>query len=194
TLTGPDGSRRLLALRDSRSSYTRDNLMELAGVGAEPVPLAQWPGARCSSAFCTVTISRGGRDWTVLLGRARTQVAERALAAACAKSDIVISERFLPRSCRPLWLKADRRMLERSGGISINLADQRITTVADQQGTHGWWKGALSETDRAWPNRDQTRSQAGPRAEQDGSGGHLDRPGGYQDGPRPPLNPAAGAP
>ena len=140
TLSGPDGSRRLLALRDSRSSYTRDNLMELAGVSAQPVPLAQWPGARCSSAFCTVTLKRGGRDWTVLLGRARSQVSERALAAACAEVDIVVSERFLPRSCRPRWLKADRRLLERSGGLSINLTRERIISVAQSQGSHGWWK------------------------------------------------------
>jgi competence protein ComEC len=136
------GAPRLLSLRDSRSSYTRDNLMELAGVSAEPVPLAQWRGARCSSAFCTVTLTRGGRDWVLLLGRGRSQVEERALAAACAEADIVIAERFLPRSCRPRWLKADRRYLERSGGLSINLAREAITSVADSQGTHGWWKGA----------------------------------------------------
>lgn len=145
TVTAPDGERRLLSLRDSRSSYTRDNLMELAGVGAEPMPLADWPGARCSSAFCTVTINRGGRDWVILLGRGRAQVEERALAAACAEVDIVIAERFLPRSCRPRWLKADRRMLERSGGLSINLASEQITSVAQSQGTHGWWKGTTED-------------------------------------------------
>ena len=142
TMTGPDGERRLLALRDSRSSYTRDNLMELAGVAADPVPLAQWSGARCSSAFCTVTLERGGRDWVLLLGRGREQVEERALAAACREADIVVSERFLPRSCRPRWLKADRRYLERSGGLAIDLAGESITAVADRQGRHGWWKGA----------------------------------------------------
>jgi competence protein ComEC len=140
TITSPDGARRLLALRDSRSSYTRDNLMELAGVAAEPVPLADWPDARCSSAFCTVMIARGGRDWVLLLGRGREQVEERALAAACAEADIVVSERFLPRSCRPRWLKADRRFLARSGGLSINLAEESITTVAQSQGSHGWWR------------------------------------------------------
>lgn len=145
TLSTADGERRLLSLRDSRSTYTRDNLMELAGVSADPVPLFEWPGARCSSAFCTVTIMRGGRDWVILLGRGRTQVEERALAAACAEVDIVIAERFLPRSCRPRWLKADRRMLERSGGLSIDLANERITSVADSQGTHGWWKGVTEE-------------------------------------------------
>lgn len=142
TMSGPDGERRLLSLRDSRSSYTRDNLMELAGVAAEPVPLAQWPGARCSSAFCTVSIRRGERDWVILLGRGREQVEERALAAACAEVDIVIAERFLPRSCRPRWLKADRRLLKRTGGLSIDLASERITSVAESQGDHGWWRGA----------------------------------------------------
>ncbi len=141
TMTGPDGNPRLLSLRDGRSSYTRDNLMELAGLAAEPVPLAEWEGARCSSAFCTLTLQRGGRGWVLLLGRGRKQVEERALAAACADADIVVSERFLPRSCRPRWLKADRRFLERSGGLSINLASERITTVAEGQGSHGWWRG-----------------------------------------------------
>jgi competence protein ComEC len=142
TVPTPDGEPRLLSLRDSRSSYSRDNLMELAGVAAEPMPLADWPGASCTSAFCAITLERGGRDWVVLLGRGRQQVEERALAAACARADIVIAERFLPRSCRPRWLKADRRYLERSGGLSINLASEEITSVADYQGTHGWWKGA----------------------------------------------------
>lgn len=140
TLAGPDGETRLLALRDSRSAYTRDNLMELAGVAAEPVPLAEWPGARCSSAFCAITLRRGGRDWSLLLGRGRAQVEERALAAACAEADIVLSERFLPRSCRPRWFKADRRMLERSGGLAVDLEAQSITTVAASQGEHGWWQ------------------------------------------------------
>lgn len=140
TMRVAEGTLRLVSLRDSRSSYTRDNLMELAGVGADPVPIADWPDARCTSAFCTLTIARGERDWVLLLGRGRDRIEERALAAACAEADIVVAERFLPRSCRPRWLKADRRFLERSGGIAINLAAERITTVAEGQGEHGWWR------------------------------------------------------
>ena len=140
TMPDGEGETRLLTLRDGRSTYTRDNLMELAGVSAEPVPLAAWPGARCSSAFCTLTISRDGRDWVLLLGRGRKQVEERALAAACAEVDIVVAERFLPRSCRPRWLKADRRMLTQSGGLAIDLSAERITSVAEGQGAHGWWR------------------------------------------------------
>ncbi len=140
TVTGPDGEPRLLSLRESRSAYTRDNLMELAGVAAEPVPLADWDGARCSSAFCTLVLGRGARDWVLLIGRGRDRVDLAPLAAACREADIVISERYLPRSCRPRWLKADRRYLERSGGLAIDLADRRITAVADGQGEHGWWR------------------------------------------------------
>jgi competence protein ComEC len=151
TIPGPDGSPRLLALKDSRSSYTRDNLMELAGVAADPVPLADWPGARCSSAFCTITLTREKRDWVVLLARGRGQVEERALAAACAEADVVVSERFLPRSCRPRWLKADRRMLEKSGGLAIDLTAKRITAVADSQGEHGWWRTPEPRVGRAAP-------------------------------------------
>lgn len=142
TVDGPDGKPRLVSLRNSRSSYTRDNLMELAGVAAEPVPMAEWPGARCSSAFCIVVIERGGRDWLILLGRSRDRLEERALAAACAEADIVIADRYLPRSCRPSWLKADRRYLAESGGLAIDLTSQNITSVAQNQGAHGWWRPA----------------------------------------------------
>lgn len=142
TVPGADGSRELLSLRDSSSSYSRDNLMELASVASEPVPLEQWEEARCSPEFCVMTIERGGRDWTLLLARNRELIEERALAAACEQADIVVADRFLPRSCKPRWLKADRRLLERTGGLALNLSSGRVTSVAEGQGQHGWWRGA----------------------------------------------------
>ncbi len=133
---------RLLVLRDTRSDYTRDNLMELAGVEAEPMPLNQWPGAQCSADFCVVTLQRGGRDWSVLMSRSRNVVSERALAAACERADIVVSDRWLPRSCTPRWLKADGRMLSQTGGLAIVLDDEpAVRSVAEAQGRHGWWRG-----------------------------------------------------
>ncbi|MGY6636476.1 MAG: ComEC/Rec2 family competence protein [Erythrobacter sp.] len=135
-----DGGRRLVSLRDSKSRYTRDNLLELAGVAAEPVPLAKWPGAQCSSAFCVVSTERGGRLWNILISRTRERIEERALAAACAQSDIVIADRYLPRSCRPRWIKADRRMLDQTGGLALDLEREAVTTVAAHQGEHGWWR------------------------------------------------------
>ena len=129
---------RLLMLKDSR---TRDNMLELSGMGGEPLAFAQWPGARCSSDFCAVTLTREGHVWHLLIARSRDRTEERALAAACERADIVIADRWLPRSCHPRWLKADRRMLEDSGGLAITLADRRIRTVAEGQGRHGWWRG-----------------------------------------------------
>lgn len=132
---------RLLALRETKSEFTRDNLMELAGTAGEPLALAEWPGARCSPDFCVVAIERAGRTWHVLMSRSRQAVAERALAAACERADIVVSDRWLPASCRPRWLKADGRMLAESGGLAIVLEDRRVSRVADSQGEHGWWRG-----------------------------------------------------
>lgn len=141
TIKNSAGARELLSLRDSRSSYSKDNLLELASVESEPIPLDQWSGANCSSEFCLVTITRGGKDWTILMARNRDLVEERALAAACERSDIVVADRFLPRSCMPRWLKADRRLLQRTGGLSIDLTNERVASVSAGQGYHGWWRG-----------------------------------------------------
>ncbi|MFC4255859.1 ComEC/Rec2 family competence protein [Croceibacterium xixiisoli] len=134
---------RLLLLRDTNSDFTLDNLRELSGAEGEPLPLSAWPGAKCSRDFCVIRFNRAGRDWDVLMGRSRQRIEERALAAACERADIVVSERWLPRSCRPRWLKADRSMLSQSGGLAIVLDGQKITSVADAQGDHGWWLAGL---------------------------------------------------
>jgi len=131
---------RLLVLRESKSDFTRDNLMELSGVAGEPLPLERWPGAECSADFCVITLNRGGRDWHVLMSRGRNFIEERALSAACERADIVIADRFLPRSCKPRWLLVDGRSLAESGGLSINLTEQRVRSVAEGQGEHGWWR------------------------------------------------------
>jgi competence protein ComEC len=132
---------RLLSLRDSRSTYARDNMIELSGVQSEPIPIAEWPGAQCSTEFCVMTIERGGKQWTLLLARNREMIEERALAAACARTDIVVADRWLPDSCNPKWLKADRNLLEKTGGLALNLEAGTMQTVAERQGTHGWWQG-----------------------------------------------------
>ena len=129
----------LLVLRATRSDYTRDNLTETAGMAGELRLLDDWPGARCNPDFCAITLRRGARDWQVLMARGTALVSERALAAACERADIVVSERYLPYSCHPRWLKADRNFLQRSGGLTVDLHDRRIETVAQGEGEHGWW-------------------------------------------------------
>jgi competence protein ComEC len=132
---------RLLVLRDTKSDYTRENLLELAGMEGEILPLAQWDGAQCSRDACTVTIERGGRSWSLLLTRSEFYLPWRQLVDACAQADIVVSDRRLPEGCQPRWLKADMRMLRRTGGLAIGLTRQEVSTVAQSQGEHGWWRG-----------------------------------------------------
>jgi len=135
------GDGRLLVLRETRSEFTRDNMLELSGVEGEPVPLERWSAAECSRDFCVLSVLRAGREWHLLLSRSESRIEERALAAACERADIVVSERWLPRSCKPRWLKADGRMLAETGGLAIVLDGPRLATVADSQGMHGWWRG-----------------------------------------------------
>ncbi|UIP08203.1 ComEC family competence protein [Erythrobacter sp. SDW2] len=131
---------RLIMLREGRSDYARENLMELAGMEGEPVAITDWPGARCSRDFCVLTLRRGGRPWHIMMARSRERIEERALAAACERADIVIADRWLPRSCQPLWLKVDRKFLGLSGGLALFLEQERFDSVAMSEGQHGWWK------------------------------------------------------
>jgi len=52
---------------------------------------------------------------------------------------VVISDRWLPASCHPRWLKADRTFLDEHGGLALYLADERLSTVGSGQGAHPWW-------------------------------------------------------
>mgnify|MGYP007122131169 FL=1 len=141
----------LLVLRESRSGYTRDNLIESAGMNGETRQIAKWPGAACNPDFCAITLRRGDKDWHLLIGRGTDYVPERSLAAACERADIVIAPHYLPTSCRANWFKADRRMLDQTGGLTIDLARHEIRTVAQDQGEHGWWRPVF--LDRAPKNQ-----------------------------------------
>ncbi len=136
----------LIVLRESKGGYARDNLMEIAATRSEPIALADWHKARCSDDFCIVTIERSRRDWRLLIARSRNLIEERALATACAQVDIVIAQRYLPRSCKPRWVRIDRRFLDQEGGTALYLSGERIETVAQAEGGHGWW----SPHERIW--------------------------------------------
>ncbi|MED5545451.1 MAG: ComEC/Rec2 family competence protein [Pseudomonadota bacterium] len=136
---------RLLLLRDTRSDYVRDNFQENAGLRGEAIYLPDHPGARCNADFCSITLQMRERAATVLLSRSRDIVPERELAAACDRADIVISDRWLPRACRPRWFKADRGTLSQTGGLSVDLSRGAVRNVAQAQGMHGWWRGRTGE-------------------------------------------------
>lgn len=129
-------------LRQSDGSYAQDNIVELVGTKAQPMLVTDWSDARCSTDFCSLPVEQGEKTWHVLVARTRNRLDERQLAAACERADIVIADRWLPRSCSPKWLKADGRFLAGSGGLAIYLEDEKLVKVSDTQGNHGWWRSS----------------------------------------------------
>ncbi len=130
----------LLVLRDSRSSSPATICSKWPECRGFRSPWLNCLGPECSRESCVVTMQRSGRLWHVLMARSRDLVDERALAAACDRSDIGIADRYLPSSCRPKWLKADRNLLGKTGGLTSYLEHERFDTVAESQGDHGWWQ------------------------------------------------------
>lgn len=154
----------LVVLRESKSDYIRQNLTELAGMNGEVRSVDSLPQARCTPEFCALDIERGGRTWHLLMGRGTDWVPKDELAAACAASDIVVADRWLPRSCRPRFLKADKSLLYRTGGLTIDLDSQKITTVAQGQGEQGWWKKpARPQPNAARPRKTSPQSSESSR-------------------------------
>lgn len=145
------GEGRMIVLRDGEG-YALDTLREAAALAGPVIPVTTAPGKTCSSAFCTLTVERGGRRWRLLVARSRHYVDAGQLIAACAAADIVIAARSLPRSCTPRLLKADRRFLAQHGGLAVYLASEpKIVTVAQNQGEHGWWRAPAEGYTRVTP-------------------------------------------
>ncbi|MFL0585888.1 ComEC/Rec2 family competence protein [Sphingomonas olei] len=132
----PDG--RVALLRDRAGGYARDMLAENGGSDAEPVLLSDQGAARCSRDLCRVDLPVGDRVWRVLATRSAYLVPAGALTQACRNADIVVSERRLPRRCTPRWLRLDREMLARTGGVAISLSTGRVDTVIRPGDAHPW--------------------------------------------------------
>jgi len=132
--------RRAAVLRDRTGDYTRDTLMENVGAtpGEDALLLSDQPFATCTPDACRAVVERGGRRWTVLATRSSYRLPIDALAAACRTADIVVSDRRLPRTCTPRWLKLDAATLRRTGGVAIALPSGSITTVRTAGDRHPW--------------------------------------------------------
>jgi competence protein ComEC len=132
----PDG--RVALLRDRTGDYTRDMLAENGGSDVAPVLLSEHGIARCSRDLCRIDLSAGGRMWRILATRSAYLVPAGELIDACRRSDIVISERRLPRRCTPRWMRLDRETLQQTGGAAISLKTGRIDTVIRAGDDHPW--------------------------------------------------------
>lgn len=151
-IRGDDG--RIALLRPRAGDYVRNMLGEAAGSDTDATAIDEWPDSRCNADTCFANILRDGREWTLLATRSPyfTDIAE--LNRACAAADIVVSDRRLPRSCRPRWLKADRVMLARTGGLAIGLASGTVRTVAETRRGKPW-----AENEAASSIADRRRSR-----------------------------------
>jgi competence protein ComEC len=128
------GTGELALLRGRAGDYVRDLMSQSSGLEGEMSALETLRIAECSADFCVA--ERGG--WRLLASRSDRLVPAPALREACAEADIVVSDRRLPPACRPRWLKADREMLERTGGLAITLgAAPRVSAVAGGD-RHPW--------------------------------------------------------
>ena len=128
-----------LLLRERSGEFIRSIVADSAGFDDEPQPLESRPFASCSRDSCIAIVERGGRRWQILATRSAESIEWRALVDACGAADIVVSSRWLPRRCTPRWLKLDRDVLARTGGVAVYLGGEpRAATVAARIGGHPW--------------------------------------------------------
>jgi competence protein ComEC len=141
-------------LRDRAGDYMRDILAENGGEQSLAL-LGEEPAARCSPDVCAIDVAAGARRWRVAATRSAYHLPWTEMSALCAQRDIVISDRRLPRGCTPRWLKLDRAMLARTGGVAIRFSDGHVATVS--RGTRHPWL----DPPRVMPPRQRTPRRRG---------------------------------
>jgi len=130
-----DGALHLL--RPLARDYVRQQLSEGSGVQATALDLDTLPGARCTRDVCLTVLERGGRAWHLLATRSPYQLDLAAFQKVCAWADIAVSDRRLPRTCVPRWLKLDAPQLRETGGVAIDLNRAAVRTVNGDD-RHPW--------------------------------------------------------
>lgn len=150
-LRGPGGSYALL--RPRAGDYMRDMLAEAAGVDGELAELDTLPGARCTRDTCEAVVRRDGRNWRVLATRSAYLSPIAEMNRACAAADLVISDRRLPRTCRPRWLKLDRSLLRDTGGVTIHFASTPSIQISRKLGDEHPWLRAPPSDAFSWRTR-----------------------------------------
>lgn len=146
-LVSGDGRHLALRLPDGTLAHSRERIGEYLlgvwseGIGAAP-DSAVWLGAtgtaRCSADACVADAVRGSRRWRVLATTSRALIPRATMQPACAAADIVVSDRRLPRWCRPRWLLLDRAALATTGAVAIRLDDASVITARDAVGDRPW--------------------------------------------------------
>ena len=134
----------LALLRSRTGDYMRDLLAGRSGELDPPIELDFASGARCGRDLCLVTLETGGRSWRIGATRSPYRLSLPAFAETCSAVDIIVSDRRLPRSCVPRWLKLDKESLAKTGGLAISLYGPHVESVFAARDDHPWRRGRQS--------------------------------------------------
>ena len=141
-LVSPDGE--VALLRGKAGDFIRGMIFEKAGSNATAIAIEDWPGVKCTPDNCVIALKGRDRPWILLATRTFNPIPSMEMAAASKRVDIAVSDRWLPQSCRPKWIKADRRLLEQTGGLAFYLNGQHVVT-ANENSRHSPWVQAAIE-------------------------------------------------
>lgn len=139
----PDGQ--VVLLRDRAGNYVRALLAENTGTRDALAPLSSRPEARCNSDACVVDVrvagagmDAGTRVWRIAATRSSYYLPLDSLVALCRASDIMVSERRMPRDCVPRHLLFDAATLERTGGVAVSLRTGAVRATHPPGDRHPW--------------------------------------------------------
>lgn len=154
-----DAKGEIALLRPRAGEFTRDMMLEHAGLDREPLAIEDMPGVQCSPDICIFAVDQGGRRWNVLATRSNYFIDWREMTAACARVDIAISDRWLPKSCAPRWIKADRQILGETGGLAFYLSGGRVESVNARIAHMPWFEAAKAARAEAVAARRRSKDQ-----------------------------------
>jgi competence protein ComEC len=144
-LISSDGRHAALRLEDGRLAFLRprtgDFLRRMWGdamASEGDTSFAEMPNMTCSADTCVSVIRRDGRTWRLLATLSRDYVDRDTFETACAAADIIVSDRRMPKWCKPRWRKFDRTTLGETGAIAIWLGSGSVATVHERIGDHAW--------------------------------------------------------
>lgn len=125
-------------LRDRAHDYVRTQLAAREGYAGPLTPLSDVSEARCNDDLCRTVLNRGGRNWVIVATKSPYNLPWKPFTALCSATDIVVSDRRLPTSCQPRWIKADRTSLRQTGGLAINLTTPGVEPSKPRYDEHPW--------------------------------------------------------
>jgi competence protein ComEC len=133
-----DDAGQFAILRPRSGDFVRQALSERAAYSGDLEDLDTARRTKCSADSCLVRLSRGGRDWQILMIRSRHKIKWQDIVLACKNSDLVVADRVLPLGCRPRWVRVDPPFLAKTGGLAISLNPLSVHMTKSARTDHPW--------------------------------------------------------